>query len=224
MTETFTAKGQRRRRALIEAAAEMLRESGPSNVSMRNVARRVGASLSAMTYYFNGADELLEEAGRLNIAHWAERAERVAEQAEIGPPPTSLNAAISLVLSATLPKDSPLLGHYSQLIAAGASVPVTRAYSTGRGRLNLAVGRVLRVAGFNCPPELIISVVDGAAVSALSEGRDVHATARQYLGLLLEHCGDDAAAFPSTIETTGSDASYSPPHVTKERSWTVPKK
>lgn len=187
----------------------MLRESGPSNVSMRNVARRVGASLSAMTYYFDGADELLEEAGRINIAHWAERAERVAEQAEIGAPPIGLDAAIDLVLSATLPKDSPLLGHYSQLIAAGASIPVTRAYSTGRGRLNLAVGRVLRVAGISCPPELIITVVDGAAVSALSEGRDVHATARQHLQLLLAHCGSDAAALPASEQVTGPGAHLS---------------
>lgn len=188
MTEPFTAKGQRRRKALIEAAAEILRESGPSQVSMRNVARRVGASLSATTYYFSGADELLEEAGRINISHWAERAESVAESAESMGPPATVNAKIDLILSATLPADSPLLGHYSQLIAAGASAPVTRAYSTGRGRLNLAVSRVLRVVGFSAPADLVISVVDGAAVSALSEGHDVRLAARRHLSQLLIHC------------------------------------
>lgn len=187
----------------------MLRESGPSNVSMRNVARRVGASLSAMTYYFDSADEMLEEAGRLNIARWAERAEKVAEQAESGEPPEGLDSAISLVLRATLPKKSPLLGHYSQLLAAGASTPVTRAYNTGRGRLNLAVARVLKVAGIRSPAELVIAIVDGAAVSALSEGRDVHETARRYLEELLTHCGD---AMPEPGRTAASDVGTDKPN------------
>ncbi len=203
-----TAKGQRRRQELIEAAAEILRHSGPGSVSMRNVARRVGASLSATTYYFDNADQLLEEAGRVNVAHWAERAEKIAEQAESGAPPQGHDAAIDLVLSATLPKDSPLLGHYSQLIAAGVSVPVTRAYHTGRGRLNMAVGRVLRIAGIESPAELVIAIVDGAAVTALSEGRDVHATARGYLEQLLDHCGQSKIRpdrLPPVVPAAGGD-------------------
>ncbi|PID98557.1 MAG: TetR family transcriptional regulator [Actinomycetales bacterium] len=188
MTGPTTVKGQRRRRDLIEAAAELLREGGPTNVSMRNVAKRVGSSLSATTYYFKSADELLEEAGRLNIGLWAERAERVADEAEAGEPPATLEEAMELVLRATLPKRAPLLGHYSQLIAAGTSEPVTRAYNTGRNRLNLAVARVLKVSKIEFPAELVISVVDGAAVSALSEGRDVHQTARKYLQELLAEC------------------------------------
>jgi AcrR family transcriptional regulator len=193
MGGTYTARGERRRQQLIEAAAEILRESGPASVSMRTVARRVGASLSATTYYFDSADELLEEAGRVNIALWAGRAEKVAEAVESSPPPQGPGAAIDLVLRATLPGDSPLLGHYSQLIAAGSSVPVTRAYNTGRGRLNLAVSRVLKVLDIRLPAELVIGIVDGAAVTGLSEGRDVRATARRYLEELLTHCEVDAA-------------------------------
>ena len=82
-TGPSTARGQQRRQQIIGAAAEILRESGPASVSMRNVAKRGAASLSAMTYYFENADELLEEAGRVNIGLWANRAEKVAEQ-EIG--------------------------------------------------------------------------------------------------------------------------------------------
>lgn len=190
-TGPSTARGQQRRQQIIGAAAEILRESGPASVSMRNVAKRGAASLSAMTYYFENADELLEEAGRVNIGLWANRAEKVAEQAESGPKPEGREAAIDLVLAATLPKDSPLLGHYSQLIAAGSSAPVARAYHTGRGRLNLAVGRVLNVVNIDAPAELVIAIVDGAAVTALSEGCDVHETARRYLCELLAHYDDE---------------------------------
>jgi len=191
VTESLTTRGLRRRQELVEAAAAILRETGPASVSMRNVARHGGASLSAMTYYFENADELLEDAGRVNIALWAERAERVAERAEAGEPPRGGDAAIDLVLGATLPSQDPLLGHYLQLVAAGSSVPVARAYATGRGRLNLAVGRVLRVAGIELPAELVIAVVDGAAVTALSERRDVHTTARRLLELALTRCAGE---------------------------------
>ncbi|MGB7979906.1 MAG: TetR family transcriptional regulator [Candidatus Nanopelagicales bacterium] len=173
-----TAKGQRRRQEIIEAAAAILREHGPQSVSHRSVAAEVGCSLSAMTYYFTGLDDLLTEAGRVNIARWASRAELAAETAESRPAPDTTAGVVEVILSATLPADEELLGHYLQLVAAGASPPVRRAYRTGRDRLNAAVNRVLRRVGFPWPAELVIAVVDGACVSALSEGRDVRTTAR----------------------------------------------
>ncbi len=178
-----TGKGRRRRAEIVEGAAAILLEEGPSGVSHRSVAQRVGCSLSATTYYFSGLDELLEEAGRVNIGRWAGRAERIAELAEASPPPATTDEAIEMVLAATLPNDEQLLGHYLQLVAAGGSPPVRRAYRTGRDRLNLAVARVLRCIGSPWSPQAMIAIVDGACVSALSEGRDPKAVAR---GLLLE--------------------------------------
>lgn len=178
----FTAKGQQRRAEIVSAASDMLQESGPSSVTMRQVAARVGCSLSAMTYYFDNADQLLSEAGSRNIATWATRAELIADQAEKSPPPMSRDEAIRLLLRATLPESEPLLGHYQQLVAAGQSEPVSAAYQAGRDRLNSAVGRVLGVIGAPIPPALAIAVVDGAAVAALSEGRDVRETAFERMG------------------------------------------
>lgn len=180
MSETaapVTSKGQRRRQDIVDGAAAILREQGPQAVSHRSVAQRVGCSLSATTYYFSGLDELLSEAGRVNIARWASRAERTAEAAERDPPPDNLADTIALILRATLPTDEEMLGHYLQLVAAGGSPPVRAAYRTGRDRLNAAVNRVLRRVGWPWSAEMVIAVVDGACVSALSEGRDVHETA-----------------------------------------------
>lgn len=182
----FTAKGQQRRAEIVSAASEMLQESGPASVTMRQVAARVGCSLSAMTYYFDNADQLLREAGSQNIASWAARAEHVAGDAEKGPAPTNRDEAIRLLLRATLPESEPLLGHYLQLVAAGQSEPVSAAYLAGRDRLNSAVGRVLAVIGAPIPPSLAIAVVDGAAVAALSEGRDVRQTALERVGDLFD--------------------------------------
>ncbi|TRW42967.1 TetR/AcrR family transcriptional regulator [Georgenia yuyongxinii] len=180
-----TDRGGRRRTEIAEVAAAILREEGPAGVSHRTVARRVGCSLSLTTYYFESLDELLAEAGRINIGLWASRAEAVAEAAETEPAPTERDAITALVLRACLPEGSELLGHYLQLIAAGGAAPVSTSYRTGRDRLNGAVARVLRRVECTRPPELVIAVVDGAAVSALSEGRDVREDAGRLLGHIL---------------------------------------
>ena len=146
-TVPATNKGQRRRQEIVEGAAAILREQGPSGVSHRTVAQRVGCSLSATTYYFSGLDDLLSEAGRVNIARWASRAERVAEAIETDRRPTTREGKIDAILKATLPTDEEMLGHYLQLVAAGESPPVSRAYRTGRDRLNAAVTRVLERLG-----------------------------------------------------------------------------
>jgi DNA-binding transcriptional regulator YbjK len=187
-----TRKGQRRREEIVAAAAEILRELGPQAVSHRSVAQRVGCSLSATTYYFSGLDDLLAAAGRVNIARWASRAELAAETAEANPAPATLDEVIASILSATLPTDEDLLGHYLQLVAAGGSAPVRRAYRTGRDRLNAAVSRVLRRAGVPWSAEMVIAVVDGAAVSALSEGRDVRETAEGRIRDLIESVASHA--------------------------------
>ncbi|MEZ5184112.1 MAG: TetR/AcrR family transcriptional regulator [Candidatus Nanopelagicales bacterium] len=184
-TVPATNKGQRRRQEIVDGAAAILREQGPRGVSHRAVAQRVGCSLSATTYYFSGLDDLLSEAGQVNIARWANRAELVAEAAESDPAPTSEKGVIDSILAATLPTDEEMLGHYLQLVAAGESPPVRRAYRIGRDRLNAAVTRVLDRLGVPWSADLIIAVVDGACVSALSEGRDVRQTARQRLRALL---------------------------------------
>ncbi|MDC4233694.1 TetR family transcriptional regulator [Actinomyces sp. B33] len=181
-----TRRGEERRRQIVEAAAAIVSEEGPGAVTHRSVAARAGCSLSATTYYFSGLEDLLGRAGELNISRWASRAERVAETVETLSGPISTDAAIGHLLNATLPRDVSLSGHYAGLIHAGSSVPISRAYRTGRSRLNSAVGRVLAHLGIGVPPELVISIVDGAAVSALSEGRDVRETASALLHQLAE--------------------------------------
>ena len=60
--------------------------------------------------------------------------------------------------------------HYMQLLAASESEDVTEAYRNGRVQLDQAVGRILKHAGVNMPSHIVGAVVDGAAVTAISEG------------------------------------------------------
>lgn len=67
-----TPKGERRRYALISAAAELLREGGFEAVRHRAVAQRAGLPLASTTYYFSSLDELIisavEHIGMLEVA------------------------------------------------------------------------------------------------------------------------------------------------------------
>ena len=58
----MTPKGERRRYALISAAAELLREEGFEAVRHRAVARRAGLPLASTTYYFSSLDDLVHKA------------------------------------------------------------------------------------------------------------------------------------------------------------------
>lgn len=178
-------KGRERRREIIEAAADLIREGGPAAVSHRAVAARAGCSLSATTYYFSGLEELLGEAGKINIDTWARRAESVAAEAERRQPPFTRADKVDFLLRACLPKDVPLANHYQSLLAVWNSPPVTEAYHIGRQRLDAALARVLQRVDCQLPPALVIAVVDGAAVTAISENTDVLETASTLLDALI---------------------------------------
>ncbi|MDO5727054.1 MAG: TetR family transcriptional regulator [Bowdeniella nasicola] len=182
---TRRARGALRRQELVEAAAAIIREEGPAAVSHRAVAKRVGCSLSATTYYFTGLDEMLAEAGRINIQMWARRAEQVADEVENAPPPSTFRGVTNAILQACLPPNEMLSTHYLQLLEAATTAPVAHAYADGRARLDDAIERVLQRIGISVPPALVVAVVDGAAVSALSEGRDVRETAHELLQKIL---------------------------------------
>lgn len=65
VTSAVTPKGERRRYALVSAAAELLCEGGIDAVRHRAVARRAGLPLASTTYYFSSLDDLIAKAVEL---------------------------------------------------------------------------------------------------------------------------------------------------------------
>lgn len=193
------SKGETRRRSIVEAAAAIILAEGVRAVTHRTVAERARCSLSATTYYFSGLEDLLGAAGELLAGRWAEQAERVRDTVRAGlattsrtttPKPTTPPAPQPVpsphpVLDALLPPAGEVRGHYDQLVSAGAAPAVAQAYHAGRRRLDAAVADILRTLGSTCPADLAIAVVDGAVVSALSEGRDVRKTAADLLARVM---------------------------------------
>jgi DNA-binding transcriptional regulator YbjK len=62
VTAAVTPKGERRRYALVSAAADLLREGGFDAVRHRAVAHRAGLPLASTTYYFSSLDDLIANA------------------------------------------------------------------------------------------------------------------------------------------------------------------
>ena len=79
---TRQARGERRRRAILEAALRLISERGVGAVSHRAVAEEAGVPLASTTYYFESLDEVLEGALRLFVDEEAARLTELAERLE----------------------------------------------------------------------------------------------------------------------------------------------
>ncbi|WPF83071.1 TetR family transcriptional regulator [Sanguibacter sp. 4.1] len=211
-------RGAARRDAIVEAAAALVVEAGPSTLTHRTIAQRADVPLAATTYYFASLDDLVGAAGTRLAERWAVHADAVlaAVTAEVtadltaevraeltaeltagataGVPevlgrPGSVAAVLSLerrcavLVDAVLPAGGPLAvrGHYEHLVSAGRDDTLAGAYAAGRAGLDEAVTQIVDLLDIPVGPEIVVAVVDGAAVSALSEGGDVRVHAELLL-------------------------------------------
>ncbi|HEU5474050.1 MAG TPA: TetR family transcriptional regulator [Actinophytocola sp.] len=188
MTSGSTPKGERRRQALVAAAAALLVEGGFDAVRHRAVAERAGLPLASTTYYFGSLDELVtaavEHHGRAELTRGRQRLDELVTQPR--GPETLVELVLEMLLGPESERDAEsVLVRYERLVATGRRPylrPITRALGAElRGLLteifvrsgaNVADNRV----------EQLISLVDGAVVNALIEiDPDPRGAARQML-------------------------------------------
>jgi DNA-binding transcriptional regulator YbjK len=79
-TKVRRARGERRRRELLEAALVVIDERGVQATTHRAVAEVAGVPLATTTYYFESIDHLLEDALLLFVSEEAARLRALAEQ------------------------------------------------------------------------------------------------------------------------------------------------
>lgn len=181
--EPKSVKARITRVSLVVAAADLLTEKGPNAVTYRSVAKRAGASASSTGYYFASIADLLYEAGEYNINLWVKRAEAAAEAAEGMSKEECRKNIVDLFIAACLPAGAGVsASHYMHLVSVSESPAVTKAYREGRARLDSAVDRIIKHAGLkDVTARFVIALVDGAAVSAVSEGDSAHDRVRKLL-------------------------------------------
>lgn len=174
------ARGALRRELIVAAAAELILRDGPAAVTHRSVATQADVPLAATTYYFSGLDELLDAAGQRIVKDWAERAQAIGHSvadavAEGGVDSLSTRSRALLLVDAVLPPGDhgELVGFYEHVVSAGRSPALAAAFAQGRGALDSVIDELLARLGARVSAVLLIAVVDGAAVTALCEGRPV---------------------------------------------------
>ncbi|AHI01929.1 TetR family transcriptional regulator [Kutzneria viridogrisea] len=171
MTAASTPKGERRRQALVEAAAELLVEGGFEAVRHRAVAERAGLPLASTTYYFSSLDELVEAAMELHSR--TELAQGRARLAAAGEDLATAEFLLDMLLGSSTECDfDAVLLRYERLVATGRRAYLRPLMRTTSAELRQLLKDVLAAGGVHADDErvdLVVAVVDGAVVNALIE-------------------------------------------------------
>jgi DNA-binding transcriptional regulator YbjK len=189
MTAASTPKGERRRQALVGAAAALLVEGGFDAVRHRAVAERAELPLASTTYYFASLDELVAAA----VEHYS-RAELDRGRELLTALPDErrdLDSVIDLVLDQLLgppagARDAELgLLRYERLVATFRRPYLRPLMRTLGTELRVLLHEVFTRSGTPVDArrlEQLIALVDGAVVNALIEvNPDPRAVARRML-------------------------------------------
>ena len=182
-----TEKGERRRAALVAAAAELLRTGGFEAVRHRAVAEKAGLPLASTTYYFASLDDLVvaavEHSGRAELAE-------VRAELEALPPGAGLDDVAELVLDQLLGRESrrspeAVILRYERFVGAGRRPYLAPLMREMRAEFDALLVAVLGRAGVTLDHRALmrlVALVDGTVVNSLIEADpDPRAAARTAL-------------------------------------------
>lgn len=176
MTAAATPKGERRRAALVEAAAKLLVEGGFDAVRHRAVAERAELPLASTTYYFDSLEDLVaaavEHHGNAELETGRRRLEELAIRNR-GVPATA-----ELVLDLLLGPESgdpeadaeAVLLRYERLVATGRRPYLRPLMRTLSAQLSELLTEIFARSGTpvsEAELERLVALVDGAVVNAL---------------------------------------------------------
>ncbi|WP_372510740.1 TetR/AcrR family transcriptional regulator [Mycobacterium montefiorense] len=184
MTAAVTPKGERRRYALVSAAAELLAEGGFEAVRHRAVAQRAGLPLASTTYYFSSLDDLIaravEHIAMIEVAQLRARVNALSRRRR--GPETTAEVLVDLLVGdlsdQTLVEQ--LISRYERNIACTRLTALRETMRRSLRQRADAVAEAIERSGRAVRIELIctlICAVDGSVVSALVEGRDPRTSA-----------------------------------------------
>ncbi|MCI2419641.1 TetR family transcriptional regulator [Saccharopolyspora sp. K220] len=189
MTAASTPKGERRRQALVVAAAQLLTEGGFDAVRHRAVAERAGLPLASTTYYFSSLDDLIsaavEHESRQELAIGRARLDELIDQ------PRSTDAVIELMLDLLLGTGSrdggaePVLLRYERLVGSPRRPYLAPLMRELGAELHDLLAEIFARSGMEVSRDRLfelVALVDGAVVNALIESDpDPRGAARRML-------------------------------------------
>jgi DNA-binding transcriptional regulator YbjK len=188
MTAAVTPKGERRRGALVSAAAELLCEGGFDAVRHRAVARRAGLPLASTTYYFSSLDDLIAKA----IVHIGEQeaAQLRGRLAGLSRRRRGVESTADVLMDLLL-GDCPtaqisdwLISRYERYILCARQPELRAIQRRLRQQRADAVVEAVERSGRAVDGDRVtalVCAVDGAVVAALVDGDGARASARATL-------------------------------------------
>jgi DNA-binding transcriptional regulator YbjK len=173
MTAASTPKGERRRAALVEAAAALLREGGFEAVRHRAVAERAGLPLASTTYYFDSLEDLISAA----VEHGSrtELTRGRSKLRQLGGERHDRDKLVELVLDQLLGEDAGfnvLLLRYEGLVTTARRPYLRPVMRSTQEELYELLMEIFTRSGFPIDRnrlQQLIALVDGAVVNALIE-------------------------------------------------------
>ena len=186
MTAAVTPKGERRRCALVSAAAELLCEGGFEAVRHRAVAHRAGLPLASTTYYFSSLDELIAAAVEyVEMREATQLRDRVSmlSRRRRGAESTA-DVIVDLLVDDTAGSagSEQLISRYERVIACARQPSLREIQRRMLRQRTDAIGEAVERSGRCVRTELLsalVCAVDGAVVAALvDDGETPRATAR----------------------------------------------
>jgi len=188
VTAAVTPKGERRRYALVSAAADLLCEGGFDAVRHRAVARRAGLPLASTTYYFSSLEDLIAKAvEHVGTRESAELRDRVATLSRRRRGAESIADVLVDLLVGESPErvTEQLISRYERYIACARQPGLRDIQRRLLQQRTDAVVEVVERSGRTVRAELLtalVCAVDGAVVAALvGDGDGPRATARATL-------------------------------------------
>lgn len=155
------------------AAAQMLRQSSPSALTYRALGKQAGLPHSTIEYHFPTREDLLMEAASLNVEVWVERAHKIRDNALRLSPQELRDQLPEVLVAAVLPQTTDIQYIRTYLLhglVLAEHQEIVKKSREGRARFDEYVADILQAAECSCLPDVIISVIDGLAYEAVSEG------------------------------------------------------
>lgn len=169
-----TPKGERRRQALVEAAAALLTEGGFDAIRHRAVAERAGLPLASTTYYFDSLDELITAAvefhGRGELVSCRERLTAIGDR--LTDDDVLIEFMLDLLVGPDVTDTETMLLRYERLVATGRRPYLRPLMQVLSRELHELIADLFARSGRDIAPdrvEELIALVDGSVVNAFIE-------------------------------------------------------
>ena len=164
-------RGMARKNAIIDAALEVVGRAGIAGLSLRVVAAQAGIPLSAVGYYFEGKDDLIQAAFDRHIQRETARVTTAISRMARTPAPLTWPTDLRLRDPGLTDTRMQLLAEYEFTIEGVRRPALARASAAWQGTLNAQVQAVMATLNSPSPKadaRLILAVLAGLEVDQLA--------------------------------------------------------